>query len=142
MLGTVEIEGGYMRIIAAIGLLAAVSSSAQVPQDHWFNSNGVRIRYVEQGSGEPVLLIHGYTRASNRTGSSPAYSKVLPRTIASLRLTCAAMGIANSRTTRAPTAAKPFKTQFGCRITSGFLGRIFVGYSLGAIITAKLLTTI
>ncbi len=31
------------------------------PQDNFFDSNGVRIRYVDQGHGPPVVLIHGYT---------------------------------------------------------------------------------
>jgi hypothetical protein len=30
-------------------------------QDQFFDSNGVRIRYVEQGSGPPVVLIHGFS---------------------------------------------------------------------------------
>jgi pimeloyl-ACP methyl ester carboxylesterase len=32
-----------------------------VHADKYFDSNGVRIRYVEEGSGEPVVLIHGFT---------------------------------------------------------------------------------
>ena len=31
------------------------------PKDHFFNSNGVRIRYIDQGAGEPVVLIPGFT---------------------------------------------------------------------------------
>lgn len=31
------------------------------PAEHVFNSNGVRIRYVEEGHGEPVVLVHGFT---------------------------------------------------------------------------------
>ena len=30
-------------------------------QDQFFDSNGVRIRYVDQGSGPPVVLIHGFS---------------------------------------------------------------------------------
>jgi pimeloyl-ACP methyl ester carboxylesterase len=29
-------------------------------EDKFFDSNGVQIRYVEQGSGDPVVLVHGY----------------------------------------------------------------------------------
>lgn len=28
-------------------------------QDHYFDSHGVRIRYVDQGVGEPIVLLHG-----------------------------------------------------------------------------------
>ncbi|TWT34193.1 alpha/beta fold hydrolase [Blastopirellula retiformator] len=30
--------------------------------DEYFDSDGVKIRYVEQGYGEPVVLMHGFTR--------------------------------------------------------------------------------
>jgi hypothetical protein len=44
-------------------------------EDKFFNSNGVRIRYIEQGTGEPVVLVHGYTgvveRAWIKTGVLP-----------------------------------------------------------------------
>src|SRR5438046_199275 len=44
-------------------LLLTSSVLPQAAQDRWFDSNGVQIHYIEQGSGEPVLLIHGYTRS-------------------------------------------------------------------------------
>ena len=55
-------EERIRRLLAAIGLALATSAAAQTT-DKSFNSNGVQIRYVEQGTGEPVLLIHGYTRS-------------------------------------------------------------------------------
>jgi len=29
-------------------------------QDKFFDSNGVRIRYVEQGNGDAIVLVHGF----------------------------------------------------------------------------------
>ncbi|MBL8208716.1 MAG: alpha/beta hydrolase [Blastocatellia bacterium] len=29
-------------------------------QDKFFDSSGIRIRYIEQGTGEPIVLLHGY----------------------------------------------------------------------------------
>ena len=52
-------------------LLAAVLSLASPPsslsaqsalQDRYFDSSGVRIRYVEAGKGTPIVLVHGFTR--------------------------------------------------------------------------------
>ena len=52
-------------------LLAAVLSLALPParlsaqsalQDGYFDPSGVRIRYVEAGTGTPVVLVHGFTR--------------------------------------------------------------------------------
>ncbi len=44
-----------------ITFVAVCSAHAQEPlEDKFFNSAGVRIRYVEKGHGEAVVLIHGF----------------------------------------------------------------------------------
>jgi pimeloyl-ACP methyl ester carboxylesterase len=41
---------------------SALVMAAPLPaQDRFFTSDGIRIRYVEQGEGEAVILVHGYT---------------------------------------------------------------------------------
>ena len=53
-----------MTFIALVGLmLFGIRAQTQVSVDKWFDSNGVRIRYVESGTGVPVVLVHGYTRS-------------------------------------------------------------------------------
>ena len=50
------------RVLVAAPLALVVFHSlavAQAPEDRFFDANGVRIRYVEHGSGEPVVLLHG-----------------------------------------------------------------------------------
>ena len=43
-------------------LLAPIARAAQAPDaDAFFDSRGVRIRYVDVGRGEPVVLIHGFS---------------------------------------------------------------------------------
>ena len=55
---------------AALGVIvvAAAQLFAQpaVPPDQFFDSSGVRIRYVEQGSGPAIVLMHGYTGTLDR----------------------------------------------------------------------------
>jgi pimeloyl-ACP methyl ester carboxylesterase len=49
---------------AALGcaiLLAAVQATACAAEDHYFDSDGVKIHYVTEGQGEPVILVHGFT---------------------------------------------------------------------------------
>ena len=36
------------------------------PADQFFDSAGVRIRYIEQGSGPAIVLMHGYTGTADR----------------------------------------------------------------------------
>ena len=47
------------------GLLAAfafiASTGAMALEDKYFDSAGVNIHYVEQGAGEPIILLHGFT---------------------------------------------------------------------------------
>ena len=44
----------------------AVARQPAVPVDQFFDSNGVRLRYVEQGSGPAVVLMQGYTGTLDR----------------------------------------------------------------------------
>ena len=49
--------------IVLLGLmLVGIRAQTQAPVDKWFDSNGIRLRYVESGAGVPVVLVHGYTR--------------------------------------------------------------------------------
>jgi pimeloyl-ACP methyl ester carboxylesterase len=58
------------RLIGIAAMLVwSVSSAAQppaAPPDQFFDSNGVRIRYVEQGQGPAIVLMHGYTGTLDR----------------------------------------------------------------------------
>jgi pimeloyl-ACP methyl ester carboxylesterase len=44
-----------------VSVLVASVPAAGIAQDKVFDSNGVQIRYVEQGTGEHVALVHGQT---------------------------------------------------------------------------------
>ena len=43
--------------LGALGLVAGAGSA----EDQFFDAAGVRIRSIEEGQGEPVVLAHGYT---------------------------------------------------------------------------------
>jgi pimeloyl-ACP methyl ester carboxylesterase len=45
-------------------LLLAACTAVAAPQQGSFLSNGVKIHYIEQGQGEPVLLIHGFSASA------------------------------------------------------------------------------
>jgi len=49
-----------LRMIPAVALCALMLSTA-VAADGFFDSNGVKIHYVVEGQGEPVVLVHGFT---------------------------------------------------------------------------------
>jgi pimeloyl-ACP methyl ester carboxylesterase len=45
--------------LVALPITLVCGSNDAIAQDKFFNSNGVRLRYVEQGTGEAVVLLHG-----------------------------------------------------------------------------------
>lgn len=47
-----------LRLCAAV-LCLVLAPGVSFAQDKFFDSNGVTIRYVEQGNGEPIVLLHG-----------------------------------------------------------------------------------
>ena len=45
---------------------ASAPAAPSAPPDQFFDSKGVRIRYVEQGQGPAIVLMHGYTGTLDR----------------------------------------------------------------------------
>ena len=46
-------------LVALCAILFA--AAARAAEDQFFDSNGVKIHYIVEGQGEPVILIHGFT---------------------------------------------------------------------------------
>jgi pimeloyl-ACP methyl ester carboxylesterase len=117
--------------------LAPVQGSAQ---DNFFDSNGVRIRYVDRGAGEPVVLIHG----GGSTLESWVDSGVLPNLAKDYRVIALdARGFGKSGK---PHDVKAYGPEMGLDVIRlldhlGIQRAHVVGYSMGAHITAQLLTT-
>jgi pimeloyl-ACP methyl ester carboxylesterase len=53
-------------ISLAVLSVPQVSAQPTAPPDQFFDSAGVTIRYVEQGSGAPIVLMHGMTGTLDR----------------------------------------------------------------------------
>jgi len=109
-------------------------------QDQFFDSDGVRIHYVDQGAGQPVVLVHGYTGSLTRwveTGVLPN----LARDYRVIALDCRGHGQSDK-----PHNPQSYGIQMGQDVVR-LLDHLnisqahIVGYSMGAGITAKLLTT-
>jgi hypothetical protein len=55
--------------VAALAILVSVipvAAQTSAPPDRFFDSNGLQIRFVEQGAGPPVILLRGYTGTLDR----------------------------------------------------------------------------
>jgi pimeloyl-ACP methyl ester carboxylesterase len=128
-------------VIAALVLCVVAPSAQTAPTDQYFDSNGVRIRYVEQGSGPPVLLIHGLTASIETNWIAPGVFANLSRDHRVIAFDLRGHG--KSGKPHDPSAYGREMVQDAVRLLDhlGIQRAHFVGYSQGAIITAKLLTT-
>ena len=126
-----------MRLLLACLLLCCGTAAAE---DRFFDSNGVRIRYLEQGSGAPVVLIHGFTGSIERSWIDTG---VLPDLARDHRVIAFDLrGHGKSGKPRDPRAYDEIGRD-AVRLLDhlGIARAHVVGYSLGGIIAAKLLTT-
>jgi pimeloyl-ACP methyl ester carboxylesterase len=123
--------------LAAVLVLVASAAGAQ---DRFFDSNGVRIRYVDRGAGQPVLLIHG-NGGSLQGWIDSGIVGGLERDYRVIALDARGHGQSGK-----PREVAAYGQQMGLdmirlmdhlRIPRAHL----VGYSMGASIVGKLLTT-
>ncbi len=49
------------RFVPAVAICALLMATARAAEDRYFDSDGVKIHYIVEGQGEPVMLIHGFT---------------------------------------------------------------------------------
>lgn len=130
-----------MKRLACVALFALLTVGTALAQDRYFDSAGVRIRYVDHGAGRAaVLLVHGFT-ASIET--SWIDTGVLPDLARDHRVIALDLrGHGKSDKPRDPRAYAELGMDL-IRLLDhlGIERAHVVGYSLGGIVVAKLLTT-
>lgn len=63
----------------SISILFLVSGPHLMAKDRFFNSSGVKIRYIDQGEGEPVALLHGLCGDIEQNWKAPGVIKSLSK---------------------------------------------------------------
>lgn len=128
-----------MKKISLLILWLVLVQAAVLAQDKFFDSNGVRIHYIEEGSGVPIVLVHGMN------GSIQGFitSGVLPNLVKDYRVI--AMDFRGHGMSGKPHDPKQYGTEMALDIVRlldhlGISKAHIVGYSMGAYITSKLLT--
>ena len=115
-------------------------TAATLAQDRFFDSGGVRIRYVDHGAGTPVVLVHGFTASIE-----PAWIEtgILPDLARDYRVISVDLrGHGKSGKPHDPIAYEDLASDVIRLMDHLELQRAHgVGYSLGGIIVAKLLAT-
>lgn len=109
-------------------------------QERFFDSNGIAIRYVDQGSGDAVVLVHG----NGSTLDSWNAWGVLPDLVRSHRVV--ALDARGHGKSGKPHDVKAYGPEMGLDVIRlldhlGIQRAHIIGYSMGAHIVAQLLTT-
>jgi pimeloyl-ACP methyl ester carboxylesterase len=126
-----------MKTSLLVALLLVPAAAAA--QDQYFDAAGVRIRYMEQGSGEPVVLVHGFTNRAElwtATGIAPELARDHRVIVFDLR------GHGKSDKPHDPSRYGREMTLDIVRLLDhlGIRRAHIIGYSLGGILTSQLLT--
>jgi pimeloyl-ACP methyl ester carboxylesterase len=109
--------------------------------DQFFDSNGVKLRYVIEGKGEPVLLIHGFTASVEVNWGLPGIIKALSKDYQVIALDNRGHG--KSEKPHDPKSYGLEMVEDAVRLLDHLKIKKahIVGYSMGAVLTAKLLVT-
>jgi pimeloyl-ACP methyl ester carboxylesterase len=136
-----------LRALAPALVVALMSIGAQtpprpVPADRFFDSNGMKIRFVEQGQGDPIVLIHGYTGTVERHWINNGIFADLAKDHRVIALDCRGHG--KSDKPHDPDAYRGEMAKDIVRLLDHLQIRRahIVGFSMGAYITGQLLASV
>jgi pimeloyl-ACP methyl ester carboxylesterase len=138
---TIRLVGAVLVVIPALLSAASQVPPPAIPPDNFFDSGGVRIRYVEQGQGAPVVLMHGYTGTLERHWITPGVFADLATDHRVIAFDSRGHGKSGK-----PHDAAAYGPEMGQDVVR-LLDHLniprahVVGYSMGAIIAGHLLTT-
>lgn len=127
--------------VALVVVLMLVLPATSVAGEFVFDSNGVPIHYVVEGKGQPVLLVHGFAISSALQWGMPGIQNALAKEYQVVALDNRGHG----------RSGKPHDpAMYGIEMVEDVIRLMdhlkirkahVVGYSMGAFITLKLLTT-
>lgn len=124
-----------------LALLFIVAPAPASGEDKFFDSNGVQIRYVEQGGGVPVVLVHGYSNTLDMNWVETGIVADLAKDHRVIAFDMRGHGKSDK-----PHDRKAYGKQMSQDIVRlmdhlGIKRAHMVGYSLGAGLVGNLLTT-
>jgi pimeloyl-ACP methyl ester carboxylesterase len=123
-------------LAACFGLVASIVSAQTTLDDKFFDSKGVKIRYVDVGRGEPVVLIHGFSSTLDANWGGTHVIEALAKDFRVVALDCRGHGKSD----------KPHDARYGLEMIEdvarlmdhlGIPKAHIVGYSMGGAITGK-----
>lgn len=123
--------------VAASGVLVLATASASA-DDKFFTADGVRLRYVERGQGEPVVLLHGNTSWIEEMWGDTGVIEKLSKQYRVIALDCRGRGKSDKPHDPAAYGAHMGEDVVKLLDHLGLRRAHIVGYSMGARITSWL----
>ncbi len=128
-------------LAACFGLVASIVAAQTTLDDKFFDSKGVKIRYVDVGRGEPVVLVHGFSSSLDANWAGTHVIEALAKDFRVVALDCRGHGKSDK-----PHDAKSYGMEMiedVARLMDhlGVAKAHIVGYSMGGAITGKFIVT-
>jgi pimeloyl-ACP methyl ester carboxylesterase len=109
-------------------------------EGEYFESNGVRIHYTEQGEGEPVLLIHGFAANIDMNWRGPRFLDTLAEHYRVIAIDNRGHGLSEKLYDPEEYGVQFVDDAVALLDHLGIERAHVVGYSMGGFITTKLIT--
>lgn len=126
-------------VSSAICLLLLGVTAIASAQDQYFDSDGVQIRYVIEGEGEPLVLIHGFTASIETNWKLPGIFAPLAKEYKVIALDCRGHGKSGKPHDRSEYGAKMSKDVANLLDHLDIEEAHIAGYSMGGMITLHFL---
>lgn len=108
---------------------------------HFFDSDGVRLHFTDEGQGEPVILIHGLAANADLNWRVPRVTRALAREFRVISLDARGHGLSDKPTDPAAYGEEMVRDVVRLMDHLGIEKAHVAGYSMGGFITLKLATT-
>ena len=127
-------------LVVAVATLFVPAARAQTPvEDKYFDSKGVKIRYVDVGRGEPAVLIHGFSSSLEANWSRTI--EALAKDFRVVALDCRGHGKSDKPHDAASYGIQMIEDVARLMDHLNIPKAHIVGYSMGGAITGKFITT-
>jgi pimeloyl-ACP methyl ester carboxylesterase len=131
----------FLLIVFTVAIAGPLRAQPAAVEDKFFSANGVRIRYVEAGRGDAVVLVHGFSSSLDGTWRQNGVFDALARDFHVVALDCRGHGKSDK-----PHDAASYGIQM-VEDVARLLDHLdirkahIVGYSMGGAITGKFIAT-
>ena len=128
-----------LRSLLFLLIVVLVACGAAVAQDRYFDSAGIPIRYLDQGMGEPLVLLHGFSGSTEDTWVQTGVIRELVKDFRVIALD--ARGHGKSGKPHDPQAYGPNMAEDVVRLLNhlGIEQAHVIGYSMGGRLVQRLL---